>query len=198
MKVKVYEITARAFNIVLYSIARWSKGETVDITIDHELRGVTPEMLDWWWLNMGDTKRYRLWHPKDHISAQWEISPEEDPFHATQLALEKIGGLPALLRIRLEDPGSILTTQTYSKAMAGCVLDGKDNPVTWIVHEYEPMPGGTRMRSTFRLPAKAPRFFREQLRKHCKEEMAQFPVFLPQLYMESAEASSTGATGSRT
>jgi hypothetical protein len=187
MKEKVYEITAKGFNNILYLIARMSKGETVDITIDHELQGVTPEMLDWWWLNMGDTERYKLWHPKDHISAQWEVSPEEDPFRATQLALEKIGGLPALLRIRLTDPSSILTSLTYSNAMGGCVLDEKDNPITWIVHEYESMPDGTRMRSTFKLPAKAPRFFREQLRKHCREEMAQFPVFLPQLYKESTK-----------
>lgn len=185
MKERVYEIAAKGFNNILYLIARMSKGETVDITIDHELQGVTPEMLDWWWLNMGDTERYKLWHPKDHISAQWEMSPEEDSSNATQLALEKIGGLPALLRIRLTDPSSILTSLTYSNAMGGCVLDDKDNPITWIVHEYESMPDGTRMRSTFRLPAKAPRFFREQLRKHCMEEMAQFPVFLPQLYKES-------------
>jgi hypothetical protein len=28
------------------------KGETVNLVMEHELRGVTPEMLDWWWDNM--------------------------------------------------------------------------------------------------------------------------------------------------
>ena len=50
------------------------------LTIDHEpLRGVTPEMLLWWFRNIGGTMtyagathpRYRVWHPLDHI--HWEL-----------------------------------------------------------------------------------------------------------------------------
>ena len=37
--------------------------ETVDLVIEHELRGVTPEMLDWWWINMVNSQYYLLWHP---------------------------------------------------------------------------------------------------------------------------------------
>jgi len=28
------------------------KGKTVALVMEHELRGVTPEMLDWWWDDM--------------------------------------------------------------------------------------------------------------------------------------------------
>jgi len=38
------------------------KSETVSLVIEHELRGVTPEMLDWWWDNM-DNDNYKLWNP---------------------------------------------------------------------------------------------------------------------------------------
>lgn len=50
------------------------------LTIDHEpLRGVTPEMLLWWFRHIGDQMpyaagthpRYRVWHPLDHI--HWEL-----------------------------------------------------------------------------------------------------------------------------
>ena len=36
----------------------------------HELRGCTPEQLDWWWDNM--EKAYPLWHPVDHHDFKWE------------------------------------------------------------------------------------------------------------------------------
>lgn len=51
------------------------------ITIDHEpLQGVTPEMLLWWFSNIGHSMeyagrtvpRYRAWHPRDHI--HWELA----------------------------------------------------------------------------------------------------------------------------
>lgn len=50
------------------------------LTIDHEpLRGVTPEMLLWWFRHIGhqmeyagaSRPRYRVWHPLDHI--HWEL-----------------------------------------------------------------------------------------------------------------------------
>ena len=50
------------------------------LTIDHEpLRGVTPEMLLWWFRHIGEPMayaggthpRYRVWHPLDHI--HWEL-----------------------------------------------------------------------------------------------------------------------------
>lgn len=50
-------------------------------TIDHApLEGVTPEMLLWWFRNIGGTMeyagasvpRYLVWHPRDHIS--WEMT----------------------------------------------------------------------------------------------------------------------------
>ncbi len=50
------------------------------LTIDHEpLKGVTPQMLLWWFQNIGGSmtylgethSRYRVWHPLDHI--HWEL-----------------------------------------------------------------------------------------------------------------------------
>ena len=51
------------------------------VTIDHQpLRGVTPEMLLWWFQNIGGTTTYGdavvpsylAWHPVDHI--RWELA----------------------------------------------------------------------------------------------------------------------------
>lgn len=184
---RFYELIGRAVGKVLPLAARFSKGRTVDVVVDHEIPGVTPEMMEWWWRNMSDPERYRLWHPRDHIWAAWEISPEEDPRRATQLALEKVGGVPALMRLRvMQDPDAILEKRTYAHAMGGHSLDGRDRPFGSAVHEYEAGPGGVlRMRSTFRVPAASPEIFRRALRKHCREEMTQLPNFLPRLYAEN-------------
>ena len=156
--------------------------ETVDLVVDHELKGVTPEMLDWWWGHIDTTERYKLWHPKDHKSFEWEVSPKEGHVGAIHRVEEEIGGTPTTLRIRQEDPSSIPISTTYSHVIVSSVLDDNDNPISWLVHEYEAMQNGTRMRSTFRLPAGIPQQFTEGLRKHCQEEMANLPNFLPELY----------------
>ena len=35
------------------------------------MKGVTPKMVDWWFAwHMPQSERYKLWHPRDHISAE--------------------------------------------------------------------------------------------------------------------------------
>jgi DAPG hydrolase PhiG domain len=186
MHERANKVLGKAAANVLFLLAKLSRGKTVDLIIDHELPGITPEMLDWWWLQMGDTQRYKLWHPKDHISARWEISPEDDLLHHTQLACEKLGGLPTLLRIRVKDPTEILESRTHDIAIGGGVLNNYDKPVVFVVHEYQSVPDGPlKMRSTFRVPALMPPPIRKSIRRHNRQEMAQFPIFLPKLYSES-------------
>ncbi len=158
--------------------------ETMDLINDHELPGVTLEMLDWWWKNMVDPEYYKLWHPEDHISIEWEVPPSrKDNVGAIHVAEERIGVIPAKkLRIKVVEPSTSPIRATYRTIRSTCVMDEDDKPITWIVHEYEPVPGGTRMRSTFRLATDAPAEFVNALRKHNKEEMGQFPKFLPGLY----------------
>jgi hypothetical protein len=164
-----------------------SKPETMDLVIDHELIGVTPEMIDWWWMNMVNSDYYKLWHPEDHVSIEWEVPPvRKGNIGAVHIAEEKIGDSPVTkLHIKVVDPATSPIVATYSHVRATCMIDANGNPATWIVHEYESQPGGTRMRSTFRLPADSPKQFVDALRKHNKEEMGQFPKFLPGLYRQN-------------
>lgn len=180
----VQEIVARVNEMVVGWVVKMSRSETKDLVIDHELPGVTPRMIDAWWPLMGDTERYKLWHPKDHIRARLDIGEEEGRTVVTHCVLEKIGGIPNSLRLRLEDPDTIPIPRRYAHVLTGSCLDRKGVPYAWTQHEYEEMPGGTRMRSTFRIPAKAPGFFVRGLRKHNLEEMGRFPKFLPGLLRE--------------
>ncbi|MFX1568204.1 MAG: DAPG hydrolase family protein [Promethearchaeota archaeon] len=161
-----------------------SNNETIDLIVEHELLGVTPEMIDWWWDHIDNSKRYRLWHPEDHKSFKWEVSPEDVNGHvgAIQRVVETIEGRPTTLRIRWEDPNSIPIKAEFKHKNAGSVLNDKDKPMSWVLHEYYSIPDGTFLRSTFRLPAIIPNSFIEHLRKHNKEEIGYFTVFLPKLY----------------
>jgi len=178
------EALARINGLVTDWVVKRSKSETRDVVIDHELLGVTPEMIDIWWTIMSDTERYKLWHPKDHVWAKLEIEEEGGKTVITQSVLEKIGGMPSLLRLRMEDPDTIPIQKDYNHVVAASSLDRNGVPYSWVQHQYEDMPAGTRMRSTFRIPAKAPGFFEKGLRKHNQEEMGQFPKFLPGLLEE--------------
>ncbi|MFX1376304.1 MAG: DAPG hydrolase family protein [Promethearchaeota archaeon] len=173
---------------IMEQILKISEGNTIDLVIEHTLQGVTPEMIDWWWGNINTTERYKLWHPKDHKSFVWEVPPKEGHFRAIHRVEENILG-PTTLRIRGEDPNTSPIPIEYEHAQLGSRLDQNNNPTTWILHQYESIENGTKMRSTFRLPAAVPKQFIEALRKHCKEEMGEFVNFLPQLYEKNKDLS---------
>ncbi|MGQ9721899.1 MAG: DAPG hydrolase family protein [Candidatus Jordarchaeum sp.] len=164
-----------------------SNSKTVDLVIEHELRDVTPEMIDWWWDHIDNTQRYELWHPEDHVSFKWEVPPSRyGHVGAIQVAVEKIGGPPSIkLRIRWEEPSSAPIPTIYSHVLVASIIDHDDKPLIWFVHEYEAESYGTRMRSTFRFPARMPSPILDAMRKHNKEEMEQFSKFLPKLYKQS-------------
>ncbi|MFX1259735.1 MAG: DAPG hydrolase family protein [Promethearchaeota archaeon] len=178
------EEMSRETSRVMEEIARASKSETVDLINDHELKGVTPEMIDWWWDHINNTERYKLWHPNDHISFKWEKTLEKGHFGAIQRVVE-IVKVPTMLRIRWEETRSIPIKAAYSHLVVGSVLDSNDKPLTWILHEYESIDDGTRSRTTFRLASKTPRWFIKALRKHNIEEIGEFTNFLPKLYEEN-------------
>jgi hypothetical protein len=163
------------------------KPETVDLVVDHELRGVTPEMLDWWWEKMVDSRYYQLWHPKDHVSIEWEVPPsKEGGSNTIHIAEERIGEFPPRkIRIRRVDPASSPIVATYSHVRTACIISPRNRPVIWITHEYQAESYGTRMRSTFRLSADTPQRFIDALREHNIGEMGQFPRFLPELYKKN-------------
>jgi hypothetical protein len=162
--------------------------ETMDLIVDHELHGVTPEMLGWWWWNMVDPEYYRLWHPEDHISIEWEVAPSKGRLVGSIfIAEERIGKIPATkIRMLVLEPASSPIIPIYDNIRATCILGPENKPVGWIMHEYRAEPYGIRMRSTFRLSKNSSSEFVNALREHNKEEMGQFARFLPALYKQKA------------
>lgn len=177
-------IISRLQQLIAKKVLEWASrsGEISPVVNEHELHGVSPEMITWWWDNIDCSERYKLWHPKDHLAFEWIVPPSEGHVGTIQLATEKIGGVPMALKIRWEDPRAVNTE--FQNILVASVLSDNGRVLIRFTHEYEERPYGTKMRSTFYLPKKVPWFVKRGLKKHNIEEMANFPLFLPALYKQ--------------
>ncbi len=161
------------------------------ITANHTLQAATPEMLDWWWDHIDTTERYRLWHPTDHVSFEWVVPPTlNGHVGAIHRVQEFFNGTPAegpvALEIRWEDPTQAETHYSHVLLATGRGVQESMQNAT-LMHEYEEMPNGTRMRSHFWFPSQAPEPALAALYQHNRQEMARLPAFLPWLYQSEVE-----------
>ena len=176
-------VTTEPIPVERYKIKAGQTAAVPDAVVDHdELVGVTPEMIDWWWVNM--EKGYPLWEPNDHKSFVWEVPPHVGGFlGAIQIAEEKMGPLPPMkIRIRWDDPGTCPIPRVYEHAIVASGINPDGEVQAMILHEYEKSPGGTKMRSTMRFLGPVPPGLPEIWKLHDKSEVATFPRFLPDLY----------------
>lgn len=151
-----------------------------EIIANHEIQGVTPEMIDWWWDHIDTTERYKLWHPIDHHSFVWLVAPTNGHVGAVQRIEESFGAVSAPpIEIRWEDSNTA-TAEYAHVLLASSKMHGV--PAADLMHEYEAAPFGTRLRSHFHFPPGAPEEFIKALYQHNKEEMRNFSTFLPDLY----------------
>ena len=72
----------------------------MDLVVHHELRGITPEMIDWWWDNIDTTERYRTWHPESHPTFDWEGEAGGGHIGKVHRVTEMVGDTMIELRIR--------------------------------------------------------------------------------------------------
>jgi succinate dehydrogenase / fumarate reductase flavoprotein subunit len=176
-------VTTEPIPIERYKIKPGRITAVPDAVVDHdELVGVTPEMIDWWWVNM--EKGYPLWEPKDHKSFVWEVPPPPGGYlGAIQIAEEKMGPLPPMkIRIRWDDPDGCPIPRIYEHAIVASGIDPEGNVGAMILHEWERSPRGTRMRSTMRFLGPVPPGLPEIWKAHDRAEVSTFPAFLPDLY----------------
>jgi succinate dehydrogenase / fumarate reductase flavoprotein subunit len=176
-------VTTEPIPVESYKIKPGEAASVPDAVVEHdELVGVTPEMIDWWWVNM--EKGYPLWEPNDHKSFVWEVPPPEGGYlGAIQIAEEKMGPMPPMkIRIRWDDPDSCPIPRTYEHAIVASGINAEGKVQAMILHEYEKSPRGTKMRSTMRFLGPVPPKLPEIWKEHDRAEVSTFPNFLPDLY----------------
>jgi hypothetical protein len=161
------------------------KNELVfDTIVDHELRYVTPDMEDWWGVNM--EKGYPLWHPSNHKALVWKVPPSQvgGMVGAVQIATEGMGPSgPHDVVIAFVDPIDVVNLPViYEHVRVSGERDPDGKVRNWLCHQYEATSYGLRMRSIFHREKGRPRVQGEGWAKHNREEMGWQQYFLPQLY----------------
>jgi hypothetical protein len=194
-------LNERYFNAVLktrgfYTVGPVDKHLNVTLTIVQEIKGITPEMLAWWWDHIGDTSRYRLWQPIDHVTFEWTVEPTHPDLMydvgATQKVKEYVGKSAWTLTIVGADPQAKtppvpIVDPDYFYASTNLTLLKGILPDNSLVHQWRPNAtrDGVVLTSTFVNTALATvlnRTFFQDLGSHCLREFQMLPYFLPRLY----------------
>ena len=91
----------------------------------------TGEMVDWWFSHVDSTERYKWWHPKDHVSSDWDLQyfsvmPENRSFghyidHVHQVR-ETVGGVTKTLEISFQRPSKYFDVAKFAAAgITACI-----------------------------------------------------------------------------
>ncbi|MEU6083320.1 hypothetical protein [Streptomyces sp. NPDC047108] len=122
---------------------------------------VTPAMWDWWFSWHGDdTRKYKLWHPRAHVFAQWA----DDGTHSgprsyigrTSFVDEYIGSTLTRAAISFVPPArlglgeSLLADPARATAICARIgLSGHPLDAGHLLHHVRRTAGGSEMRSRF-------------------------------------------------
>jgi hypothetical protein len=131
------------------------------VSVRTDMPGVTPAMWVWWFGWHGcDTRRYKLWHPRAHLSAAWKDGdvPDTGRVGAARyvgrwsMISEYIGSSLLSGAIQFVAPESMGLPSDSDDAVAVCARLGTgDAPVDvgWFIHHIRSTQGGAEMRSRF-------------------------------------------------
>ena len=134
-----------------YAVAR---DGSIVVAVRTDLPGVTPEMWDWWFGWHGsDSRRYKLWHPRAHVSAEWADGGGDGHYVGrTSLIREYLGSTFAHAAIQFVAPSAMGISAPLDGELAVCARLGdaaRPVDVGWFVHHVRPTAAGAEMRSRF-------------------------------------------------
>lgn len=178
------------------------------VSVRTDMPGVTPAMWDWWFGWHGsDSRRYKLWHPRAHVSARWDDSGGDGSYVGrTSLIEEYLGSHFASGAIQFITPSAMgLNESRLGDDVAVCArLGAGDLPVDigWFIHHVRATADGAEMRSRFWMGGPyvavrggfrlADRVVRplaarqlpdpRDLMVHCAQEMNHLAGFLPDIH----------------
>lgn len=182
------------------------------VAILTDMPNVLPKMWDWWFAWHGSQdNRYKLWHPKAHISARWEDGRTDILAYVgrTSLIEEYIGKKLEKAAIHFIAPSDLGLQNTENEVFICARVGYSHIPINigWLVHQVRKTNAGAEMRSRFWMGGKyievrktgfvaktlsqllpkfigVSRFQASDLLRHCSEEMNHLAAILPTLYKE--------------
>ena len=140
-------------------ICRNSRGAAL-VTCITKMPEVTPKMIDWWFgWHMSESERYRLWHPRDHISSELKVdnlnfpTDKEKYIHLDSYVSEYIGEELNSLCISFVEPeefGFPKLDPDKETAICAHVKDLNRNvSIGSLTHLVTKTPSGSIMQSSF-------------------------------------------------
>jgi hypothetical protein len=128
------------------------------ISVITKMPNVNPKMWDWWfgWHGCSDS-RYKLWHPKAHVSAVWQDGKNDIAYiDRVSMIQEYIGTTLEKANIQFFNPEKLGFSKTYladnEKVVAICARLGLTSfPLDfgYLVHQIRATNYGAEMRSRF-------------------------------------------------
>ena len=99
-------MNANGVNAVLktrgfYRVGQIDSKWMVPLNVVQEIKGIDSDMLRWWWDHIGNTERYRLWQPIDHVTFEWTVEPNSPDMQYDVGAVQKVKEYVARLSTQL-------------------------------------------------------------------------------------------------
>ena len=135
----------------------------IHVNLVTEMPMVTPPMIDWWFGWHSDSpERYKLWHPRAHVHAQWATRPQSGSAgraryvgHTSEVD-EYLGSamIRGAIQFRRPEEFGLIDPAVADgvDATAVCARVGLvELPVDvgYLAHHVSAVPGGSIMRSRF-------------------------------------------------
>jgi len=136
----------------------------VFVAVLTKMPGVTSEMIDWWfgWHYM-ESQRYKLWHPRAHLSNGAERMIGDDPnlsdrekyLHNPNYVVEYVGADRLDITITFSEASEFLDTPRFEAAGVGTAICGvvalRNPPIAIgnLIHLIRATQDGCEMRSRF-------------------------------------------------
>ena len=173
-----------------------------ELAIEHEIiRGISTEMLEWWFQNLDRDfdyrgqrlHAYRMWHPLDHIRIDFTRDEAGRIAPGQRVHIQEVFGRDP--RNRIDEHVWLHRWDRYGIGLHATIAGIR---MFELNHQFDDVPGGVQYRSRARIGAFSglvggmltrvalPRRFPPQKAtawfKHNIEEVGCFENFLPELY----------------
>ena len=140
-----------------------AEDDSITVAVKTLMPNTSPEMWDWWFGWHGsENERYKLWHPKAHLSAKWEDGKNDNCYIGrNSIIKEYIGNNPLDASIQFKSPlefgFSFDAVNNKKDAVYICAKIGHPKfPIDYgyLVHQIRVGAKGTEMRSRFWMSGK--------------------------------------------
>ena len=136
---------------------------TLYVALSTPMPGTVPKMVDWWfWWHNGESQRYKLWHPRAHVNAEFG-----DPDSPSRKGRDRYVGRTSFVHEHIGSPLHAVVIQFIPPSQLGmdesrvadpeqatvvCARIGfAEHPLDfgYLVHHVRRVPGGSLMRCHF-------------------------------------------------